>query len=288
MKKKLIAAAVMAALTVSTASVFAAAPTFSGDANIEYRNQDGGGDYLTNRIRLNVDAQIDDTFYIHGRMKLANNLRDTQADNSVSFDQAYIGAKSGEFDVKAGKQSLAIGKGLLMDDDKFTGVQVGTAFEGIKMNGFYGKDNDPNTNLKTSFVDVSTAISGVNVGASYLKSGDKYYAINADTKLADNVVLNVEYAKNNTAKADGYLAEVAVGEAAKKGDFKYAVSYRDIDAQALPNFTTDGWYQDSKGFRVKGAYKVSDAATLTAYHDLAENQSGADHNRTNVEFAVNF
>ncbi len=285
MKKKLLAAAVMTALTVSTASVFAAAPTFSGDANIEFRNQDGAGDYLTNRIRLNIDSQIDDTFYIHGRMKLVNDLRNGNADNTTTFDQAYIGAKAGQFDVKAGKQSLAIGKGLLMDDDKFTGAQVGTTVEGVKINSFYGKDP---ADINTSFADVSTTLGNVNVGASYLTEGDHYYAVNADTKLASNVVLNVEYAKNSTTKQNGYLAEVAVGDAAKKGDLKYAVSYRNIKATALPNFTTDGWYQDSKGLRLKGIYKVSDAATLTAYHDFADKQDGTDHNRTNVEFAVSF
>lgn len=285
MKKKLVAAAVMAALSVSAVSVFAAAPTFSGDANIEYRNQDGAGDYLTNRIRLNVDSQIDDAFYIHGRVTLNNDLRHAQADNKANFDQAYIGAKAGQFDVKAGKQSLTIGKYLLMDGDNFTGAQMGTTIEGVKVNGFYGKDND---DVKTSFADVSTTFGKVNFGASYLNEGDHYYAINADTKLADNVVLNVEYAKNDTLKQNGYLAEVVVGDAAKKGDMMYSVSYRNIKADALPNYTTDAWYQDSKGFRVKGAYKVTDNATLTAYHDLGEKQDGSDHKRTNVEFAVNF
>lgn len=286
MKKKLIAAAVMAALTVSTASVLAAAPTFAGDANIEYRNQDGSGDYLTNRIRLNVESQIDDTFYIHGRVRMDNDLRDGSANNQTTFDQAYIGAKAGQFDARVGKQSLFIGKGLLMDDDKFTGAQVGVALEGATLTGFYGKDP---VDAKTRYADVNSALGNVNVGATFLKEADNnYYALNADTKLADNVVLNVEYAKNDTLRQDGYLAEVAVGEAAKKGDFKYAVSYRDIDAGALPDFTTDGWYKDSKGFRVKGIYKVSDAATLTAYQDLGEKQNGDDHTRTNVEFSVNF
>jgi len=284
-KKKLLTIAVMTALTVSTASVYAAAPTFSGDANIEYRNQDGGGDYLTNRIRLNVDSQIDDTFYIHGRMRMDNDLRNGNADNKTSFDQAYLGAKVGQVDVRAGKQSLAIGKGLLMDDDKFTGAHLATVVEGVKLNGFTGKDP---ANVNTSYGDVSTTWGNVNVGATYLYEGDHYYAVNADTKLTDNVVLNVEYAKNSTTEKNGYLAEVVVGNAVKKGDMKYSLSYRDIDASAIPDFTTDGWYKDSKGFRIKGAYKVSDAATLTAYQDLGEAQNGDDHKRTNVEFAVTF
>jgi hypothetical protein len=81
---------------------------------------------------------------------------------------------------------------------------------------------------------------------------------------------------------------VNIGQAARKGDLAYALSYRDIEGGATGPATTDGWYNDSKGFRVKGIYKVSDKATLTAYQDVAETQAGADHNRTSAEFSVNF
>lgn len=285
MKKRLLAAAILASLTLSTA-VAMAAPTFSGDANIEYRNSEhaAGLDYLTNRIRLNVDAQIDDSIYIHGRIKQENNLR-TAGGGDVTFDQAYMGAKIGAADLKVGRQSLAMGKGLLMDDDNFRGAYLTTAVEGVNLAGFYGKDNAA---VNTQFVDMGTSFSGINFGASYLKQGDKYYGVNADTKIAENATLNVEYVKNTTDKSDGYLAEVKVGQAAKKGDFAYAVSYRDIENGAVGPNSTNTNFDNSKGFMVKGTYKVSDKATLVAYQDIVEDQGGAGKNRTNVEFSVNF
>ncbi len=286
MKKKLLAAAIMVAMTLSTASVFAA-PVFSGDANIEYNAGDISPDYLINRIRLNIDSKISDDIYVHGRMKLNNDLRDSHGYGATAgFDQAYIGAKLGAADIRVGRQSLFIGKGLLMDEDNFTGAQARTAIDGINLAGFYGRDASDN---KTSYADMNTSFSGINFGATYLKEGDKYFGVNADTKIAENAVLNVEYVKNDTLDADGYMASVKFGNAVKKGDIDYSIAYHNADAGAVAPYTTNVNFQDSKGFMVKASYKVADNATLTAYHDAAKDSiTDADKTRTNVEFSVNF
>lgn len=287
MKKKLLAAAIMAALTLS-ASAALAAPTFSGDANIEYNAQDQGTKTsLINRVRLNVDANIADNMYVHGRIGLQNNLKDATAPGVGTYtDQAYIGAKIGAADLKVGRQSLAIGKGLLADEDNFSGATLTTSVEGVKLMGFYGNRSGSDVNL----ADMATSFNGINFGASYAKQDqNKYLGLNADTKIMDNATFNVEWVKNNESKADGYLAEVKVGQAMKKGDFAYSVGYYNIDQGAVPTFTTNGNFDGGKGFRVKGQYKVSDTATLTAYHNAGKNvNSDADQARTNVEFSVNF
>lgn len=291
MKKKLLVAAIMATMSLSTAAAFASAPTFSGDANIEYRNSEdsNGLDYLTNRIRLSLDAQIDDTFYIHGRTTMVNDLRGNHNDliSDNGFDQAYLGAKLGNADLRIGRQSMAMGKGLLMDDDKFSGAYLNTKLEGVKVAGFYGQDP---SKADTSFVDLGTSAGAVNLGAGFLREADtSFFAVNADTKIANNVTLSAEYAKNTTDKLDGYLAEIKVGDTVKKGDFAYAVSYRNVENGALPGYPTNTNFNDSKGVMLKGIYKVSDKATLTAYQDMVEKKSdGASKDRTNVELSVNF
>lgn len=289
MKKKLIAAAVMATLAVSTASVFAAAPAFSGDAKIEWNNQTSGGtdNYLINRVRLNMDASIDDTFSLHSRAVMLNDLKNGNGSNRVTFDQAYLGAKFSNVDIKAGKQSLYSGQGLLMDDDNFSGVQAGTTLENVKLSGFYGHDNDAN---KITLAEMATSFGKVNVGANYLKQDDaKYWGVNASTPITNNAAFNIEYVKNTDTSATGYLAEVKVGNAVKKGDIDYSLIYRDIDAGAINNHTTNYNYSDSKGFKVKADYKVSDNAKLAVYHDMGKNHTtDVDQNRTNVEFSVNF
>jgi len=285
MKKKLLAAAVLAAMTLSTASVFAA-PDLSGDAKIEYVHQENAGTSLTNRVRLNADAAIDDTFYVHARAVVNNDIK-TGDNGDVTFDQAYIGANLKGTDIKVGRQSLFLGKGMLMDGDGLSGANITTALDGIKLSGFYGKA-DGNEEVRTA--EMTTAFSNVNFGASYLKEADnKYWGINLDTKIMDNAVLNVEYVKNNEAKATGYIAEVKVGDAAHKGEFDYAVSYRDVEANAVSKYSTDANYSDSKGFRISANYKVTDNATLNLKQDLADDNAGnIGKNRTDVTFSVNF
>lgn len=292
MKKKLLAAAVLAAMTLSTSSVFASAPTISGDANIEYLKDSGADRQITNRIRLNVDNSIGDSLYIHGRVRLDNNMDTTSANGEakISFDQAYIGGTVDTVNFRAGKQPLWLGKGLLADTDGSNGLKLGTNLENVKVSGFMGRDYNAGVGYNVSAADMNTSYGPVNFGASYLKRDDqKFWGINADTKLAENAVLNVEYVKNTNSSAKGYLAEVKFGNASKKGDMDYSVIYRNIEDGAVTGYTTNGNYPDSKGFKVKANYKVTDNSNLSVYFDAAKTQgTDAVKKRTDVEFSVNF
>lgn len=292
MKKKLLNAAILAALALSTSSVFASVPTISGDANIEYLKDSGADRQITNRIRLNLDNSIGDSLYVHGRVRLDNNL-DTTANNGeakTSFDQAYIGGNVDSVAFKAGKQPLWLGKGLLADTDGTNGLKVGTNLENVKLSGFMGRDYNAGVGYNVSAADVNTSYGAVNFGASYLKKDEqKFWGVNADTKISDNATLNVEYVKNTNSSAKGYLAEVKFGNAVKKGDMDYSVSYRNIEDGAISGYTTNGNYPDSKGIKLKANYKVTDNSNLAVYYDAAKTQgSNADKKRTDLEFSVNF
>ncbi|MEG6584560.1 putative porin [Dendrosporobacter sp. 1207_IL3150] len=286
MKKKILAAAVLAAMTLSTASVFAS-PAFSGDSKIEFINKDSGSD-LSSRFRLNVDASIDENLNVHARYNTGGySISDGAATVDASIDQAYIGAIIKDSEIRVGRQSLWLGKGMLMDGDAFNGVQVATGIDNVAITAFTGKDANHD---KTTQAEIGTSFGNVNVGANYLKLDDtKFYGINFDTKVAENTVLNVEYVKNTTDKNDGYIAELKVGEAVKKGDFDYAVSYRNIEDGAVTGYSTDSQFNDSKGFRVAANYKVSDNSTLNIKQDIAENNAGSsDKKFTDITFSVNF
>lgn len=287
MNKKFLAAAVLAAMTFSTASVFAAAPAFSGDTRVEYIHNDEDTS-LTSRFRLNVDTAIDEVFHVHARFNTGNyDLRNGQESVDSSLDQAYIGATVKDTEFRVGRQSLWAGKGMLMDGDSFNGALVGTASEDVSLSGFFGKASNGD---KTTLAEMESALGNVNVGANYLKLDDtNYYGINFDTKVMDNAVLNVEYVNNTSAKADGYIAEMKVGEAVRKGDFDYALSYRNVESGAVSDYSTDTQFNDSKGFRVEANYKVSDNTTLNVKQDIAKDNAGnTDKDHTDVTFTVNF
>lgn len=299
MKRKLLVAAVMAAMTLSTASVFAA-PIISGDADIDYAKDsmgtlantdslsDKGFDY---RIRLNVDTQVDNNLYLHGRMRMTTDV-DNQHSN-VDFDQAYVGVKADGLDVKAGTVPIYLGKGLLADVNK-TGIQMNTAADNLRFTGFFGKNGTANS----AAADVGTSVGDVNVGASYLDTGStdgKYWGVNADTRIMDNGVFNVEYVKNNDTTADGYLAAMKFGNAQKKGQLDYTVSYRDIKDGAVDYTWATGYndigysnYNDSKGLALAANYKVSDRANLYVQEDLAKDHNNNDKHRTELNLGVSF
>ena len=107
-----------------------------------------------------------------------------------------------------------------------------------------------------------------------------------------NIFYLKHFLKNNDQATDnkGLLAEVKFGNAVKQGDIDYALSYRNIEPNAVIGaYTTNTNYQDSKGFKVTANYKVRDNATLTVYQDLTDKVSdGASKKRTDVEFSVKF
>lgn len=284
MKKKLLAAAIMAAVTLSAASAFAA-PVITGDANVEYTKDTNQDANITNRVRLYVDADLADGLYVKTRTALNNNIQ--SGAHTVDLDRAYIGGKINNVDVKVGRQPIWLENGLIADVDK-SGISMTADLNNTKLFGFYGKDQGSNLTA----ADMNTSYGAVNMGASYAKLGDNsVWGINADTKIADNAVLDVEYVKSNAATENkGYLAQVKFGNAVKKGDIDYAVSYRDIEANAIMGaYSTNSNFADSKGLKLKANYKVTNDATLTVYHDITKTSStDVDKKRTDVEFSVNF
>ncbi|MCE5285733.1 MAG: capsule assembly Wzi family protein [Pelosinus sp.] len=280
MNKKLLVAAVMAAMTLSATSVFASPITFSGDGYLEYNNTQAGwqpGNGFDARLRLNIDGNIDDNLRAHARLVQENNLSTTYAANVARFDEAYIAGKFGNLDLQVGKDDLFTGKGLLIDDHQFSGVKASTNVEGLNLGGFYGKDKD---NKKTSTIDLKTSFDGVNLGANFVTfDANHYYGVNADTKLAD-ATLSAEYVKNSTNEAKGYIAGVTMGN--------YTVSYRDIENGALTPYSTNGNYDNSKGFKVSAHYNLGKNSSVTLYQDLAKDQNDVQKHRTNVEWDYNF
>ncbi len=320
MTKKLLTAAIMAALTLSATSVFAAAPTFSGDTQMLTQKDNGGSTYSDMRLRLNADVDLGEGLYAHGRiMGIDQSGYNLNSDNdnfdragtgargaNVNMEQMYVGAKIGATDVKIGRQPLFIGQGLTADVNGIEGISLGANEANFNAFGFIGRSNQPvyptdvtNTDpygpRNTVGFNLGTKVDCVNLGIGYLNTKDttenKYWSFNADTKIASNVKLAAEYVKNNSANANGFLVKATVGELAKKGDFNYAVSYRNIENNAVDSdWTTNGAYANSKGFRLAANYKVTDNSTLYLYKDITEkqNDSTVKPNEMRAEFDINF
>jgi len=298
MKKKLLSAAIMAALTVSTASALAAPSpiTFSGDGYIQYNNTQmapssfGWGPWngIDARLRLNIDGAVDENVRAHIRLVHEGDISTTYArnlDNSIDsnykstrIDQAYVAGKFDNFTLQIGRDDLYTGKGMIIDDQQFSGVKAGTVIDNVSIDGFWGKDIG---GIKTGSADIRAALGDVNLGANFVKYGeDHFWGINGDTKIGE-ATLNAEYVKNTDTKANGYLVGVTMGY--------YTVSYRDIEAGAVTTFhTTNLNYDNSKGFKISARYPLSKNSSITLYQDFATDQVGDKKHRTNIEYDFNF
>ena len=302
MKKK-IATAVLAAMSLTTVSAFAAPIDFSGDAQLLTQKNRNGNTYSDVRIRLNGDVQIGDSIYAHGRLmgidESSNNygVAGTGSKGAgVNMEQMYLGAKIGQMDVKIGRQPLAVGQGMIADVNGIEGISLATAANNLTVAGFVGRSNEA-TARDTTALELGTSVSRVNLGLGYMKTEqngaeNKYLSFGADTQVTPYVNLSGTYVKNDSATdTSGYIVKATFGEVAKKGDFNYALSYRDIEAGAVDtDWVTNGAYVDSKGFRLAANYKVTNNGILSVYQDITKQNSNENikPNQFRAEFNVNF
>ncbi|MBP2645574.1 MAG: hypothetical protein H6Q75_1014 [Firmicutes bacterium] len=288
MNKKLLTAAILAALTISTTQVFAA-PTFTGDARIITQQDDGGRTYTDTRFRLNADAELGDGFYTHARLQGIDTQPFANATSNgvaADMDQLYLGTKMGAVDVKAGRQGLFVGNGLLADVS-MQGVSLATENKNIGFDAFVGREG---TNDVTG-ANLKTKGDKVDMGLGYLKVEDTdFMSFNADSRLGNNVVLSGNFTKNNKDSKNGFLVKATVGEAVRKGEFNYALSYRNIEDGAVAgSWCTDTAYNDSKGFRVEANYKFADNVNLNVLKDFTDkNSDSTSLNRAKAELTVVF
>lgn len=296
MKKRLLAAAVMAALTISTATALAA-PVITGDAQTMIQTQKGAGDYSDARIRLNFDFDMGDGMYAHARLmgidQQGFGLNYAEAGTgskgaAVNMEQAYIGAKMGQVDMKFGRQPVDIGRGMLADINGIVGVSAAASTGQFDVYGFGGRS--VNTDVLAG--SVKTKLEGANLGFGFLKKdATNFWSVDGDTNIASNVNLSGVYMANDTANAKGYIVKATVGKIAKKGDFSYAVSYRDIENNAVDgDWVTNGAFADSKGIRLEAKYKPANSTTLWVYQDITKKSSNESikPNQFRAELDFNF
>lgn len=297
MKKKLLTAAIMAALTVSTATALAA-PVITGDAQTMIQTTRDSRDYTDTRLRLNFDFDLGDGMYAHSRImgiEEQNGGSYSQyqpagtgsSGAGINMEQLYIGAKLGQVDAKFGRQPVSVGKSILADINGVEGVSVATNAGNVSFFGFGGRSAQDDVLA----ADVNAKLDTVNLGAGFLKREDnKYWSVDAGTKIND-VGLSAIYVTNKDADANGYMLKAAVGDVAKKGDFGYAVSYRDIDKYAVDDsWVTNGALADSKGFRLEAKYKPTESSTLWVYQDITKQASNESFhpNQFRAELDFNF
>jgi predicted porin len=295
--KKLLAAAVLAAVTAGFAAPVLAAPAddlkFSGQMRVRYTDTDGdvGGAVTQYRLRLTATKAVNENITFKARFMQEKNI-DATANATASVDQLSLTYKFNDKVSTAlvGKDSAWIGNGLLMDTE-IEGLQFATKIEDVKLNGFAGRNNGADL----AAISAQTMFDKVAVGATYFNNDNtkKNWAVNAAYQF-DNVKLAGEYTENTEATTDdsAYYVTATFGAVKKVGDAAYTLGYVKSEANSgvtgyTTLFTPDT--ADYKAFVLKGEYLAAKNLTFKAEQTFGEKIStGADKDRTRVYMEAKF
>jgi hypothetical protein len=217
--KKVLAAAVLAAVTLGVAApAFAADPKWSGATRIRWTSvdSDSAHDDADYRLRLTFTDKINENVGVKARFVMENNFAQTYDADTDSYaaseglDNARIDIMSMNF--KLGENTTAVvglddvwvGNGLLVDAT-FEAAQLATKLGGVDASLFVGRDNGTDA----QGVSLQKAFDKATVGANYIMgdSDVKVWSVNGSYDFGA-MKLSGEFADFDGENA--YMAGVAV------------------------------------------------------------------------------
>jgi hypothetical protein len=246
----------------------------SGEARLRYEDYDrsvnsdnlGSENAFKLRTRINLDGTINDQWSYYGRLEANTDLRgdsdDRGTDDKVRLDNAYVKGNLFGTTATIGRFDYFLGNGLFVDST-LNGVNLGFG-NVLKANVFYGKERNDNLFYTDNNLEVTGVALDYNPSkATYIHGGYYQYedtdnqavflGDNADkakiweagfkSKFAKDFYLAGTYGQSDAdAEDSAYYAEIGYKGADKKkvGSYGVWVNYRNIEANATPNTTTDG------------------------------------------------
>ena len=156
--------------------------TWSGDARLRFQKSDGASARYNARMRINVNATVNDTTYVRARITSGNFNLKTGGSTELYIDRMYVhhqfgavGATLGRFELKLGQQA-----GGWMYSNSFDGIELAAPIA-KKTDLFLGygrlsaKDSrrdyraDSMQRAETFYARVKTNLRGVKLGVDYVK-----------------------------------------------------------------------------------------------------------------------
>ncbi|WP_371373726.1 porin [Sporomusa aerivorans] len=213
---------------------------FTGEVRTRYDYQDrNSGETFdstkeANRLRLNMEAQLDKNVTFHGRYE-ANTEWGNGSDNESKLTQAYISGKVGEVNYSFGRQPVWLGQGMIADNESNNdgfflsgGNKVKVTAGAFKKDAETYDNKDIDANYIAANIDAQLN-KNLNLTASYLadKDDNYYKTTSAGLKYSGikNFTVTGEYGENDSDAANGNHN----GDAAKAwmAQLKYRGAERD-------------------------------------------------------------
>ncbi|HML34128.1 S-layer homology domain-containing protein [Sporomusa sphaeroides] len=263
------------------------------------------------RMRLNVNAQVNEDWAFVGRFASEEDLRSSGADNDNKMDHLYMTGKAGAFDVTVGRFDVTPAYGIALDDT-VEGAMVSFGNK-LRVDLFAGKQEY--TEILTDsqkdelyIANLSYALSDkLNVKGAYFhvkpEGFDKInlYEVGLDYQFTPTVNVSGVYLKSDFDLIDnqdkGFFTQLSYkgSDIANKGSFGAWVNYRDLEVGTVLSSTLDVAAVSvadvpfgGKGYEVGFDYVVKkNMLWTTTYTDLegtVDNNLKEKFFRTQMEF----
>jgi Ni/Co efflux regulator RcnB len=249
--KKVICVAAAFAMVAGLATVASAQVDLSGSARVRARyNDDGVKDSVTkwdSRVRVKFQAKTEGGGYVKARLRfldgtwgLGNDYKATaKGDNNVWSDYAFVGFKTGKFDLAGGKMPTSFSP-WFSDDERADRLRLLYKDGGLGLALTYDKKVYEYKNVYDTLEGVNAAGDPVTVRANEkLKNtigGDKdVFGITYRQKFSDAVKVNVRavyVADSTNADKDGFKGSVNLGMNFGGNNIILEQSYKDGDTVA--------------------------------------------------------
>ena len=255
MKKALTLAMVLAlGVTASAYAANAAEPIkICGEVRAHYGDSDVGLCHSILRTRINLQGQFNENWSLTARLQNEANLVGDSSDEDTEFKLAYVSGKLGGVKFDAGRQSIMLNKGNIIDGI-FDGVKA-TYGEEVKLTVYAGSSLDidiqepqykgffSQDDATEIFVfDAATKLGATDVYATYSNAELDYrkeiFNIGAGAEIAQDLVLNAEYAygessdKKHRLSNHGWNAGLAYKGAKEREVGTWGVSFNYFDIPA--------------------------------------------------------
>jgi hypothetical protein len=187
----------------------------------------------------------------------------------IRQDSAYLEMKNNRLQTIIGQQNSISDNDFIADTGGICGVSTAFKTDRNSVNLLYGNDGQ---NIFAA--NITTALKpahNTSLTALYFKAKTSYVGFKVSGQLAKNLVFTAETSENLTDLSKGYLLTAKYKDSEHE-PFDIAISYRDVQATAISDYSAASALADSQGIRVETNYKLAPDLTLTAFEDFAKAQ----------------
>ena len=258
--------------------------SWSGDARMQYQhNLDGAKDHTdawTGRLRINADAQVNDSTYVRGRFTSNMNFKD-DADANTKMDVLFVHHQFGDkVGMNLGRNFLTLGQTGMYYDDFFDGAQLFIGDSKLTLEAGYGRMNTWINDYgqkkdDTVYARLYGQTGRIGYDAEYIKTVG---AADADKKsiwgagltvgVTDAVDIFGDFYKNTEPKGDPQMWTAGLGfghyNLKKPGTFRVAAQYVRNEAGAYFGGSTYTAFPASSLLNVDSKFWLANADVVLA------------------------